>query len=214
VGYTSRNVLRIPAGVAVIAFALVIALRAQPARLDASTAIPYFVGGGASVQGFLDSDRELAVLALAAWSRESGGTVTFREVPADAALIRIRWISPSEGLYGETQRMTVNGKAGAIVNVMPDVSRQGDPLASLARADRLLRETVVYLTCVHEIGHALGLEHTRDVSDIMYYFGYGGDIVQYFERYRMTLRSRDDIRYHSGISAADRHALLSRYPHQ
>jgi hypothetical protein len=28
----------------------------------------------------------------------------------DAALIRFRWISPNEGLYGETQRVLVNGK--------------------------------------------------------------------------------------------------------
>jgi hypothetical protein len=202
-------------GIATVTVALVGVPHAQPARLDARSAIPYVIDSGTSVPGYVDSDRELAVLALAAWSRASGGVVTFTEASAaDAALIRIRWISPSEGLYGETQRITVNGKAGAIVNVMPDVSRQGDPLASLARADRLLRETVVYLTCVHELGHALGLQHTPDFADIMYYFGYGGDVVEYFMRYRSTVGSREDIRNHSGLSAADRRALLGLYQRQ
>ena len=37
-------------------------------------------------------------------------------------------------------------------------------------ADALLRETIVYLTCLHESGHAFGLPHTRNFADIMYSF--------------------------------------------
>jgi hypothetical protein len=37
----------------------------------------------------------------------------------------------------------------------------------------------------------------------MYYFGYGGDVVEYFSRYRVQLRSRNDIAAVSGLSDAD-----------
>ena len=172
--------------------------------LDASQPIPVYIENGKGVPGYRDSDPELAKIALDAWSRESGGKLKFTESKErEAALIRIRWISPTEGLYGETQRIDVKGKAGAIVNVMPQVSAQGEPLAGRAGQDVLLRDTVVYLTCVHELGHAVGLEHTNRFQDIMYYFGYGGDILEYFMRYRNQLRSRADIAKYSGLSMGD-----------
>jgi hypothetical protein len=55
------------------------------------------------------------------------------------------------------------------------------------------------------------LEHTRDFRDIMYYFGYGGDVVEYFDRYRSQLRSRDDIQTVSGLSAADVNRIRALY---
>ena len=66
---------------------------------------------------------------------------------------------------------------------------------------------VVYLTCLHESGHALGLRHTAAFADIMYSFQYGGDIPAYFQRYRQLLKIRADIKEHSGISDADRAAI-------
>jgi hypothetical protein len=70
-----------------------------------------------------------------------------------------------------------------------------------------MRDAIVYLTCLHESGHALGLAHTRSFADIMYSFQYGGDITAYFQRYRVLLKTRADIPAHSGISDADRVAL-------
>ena len=186
---------------------------APQSRLDTREAIPYFVEDGKGVPGYRDSDRELANLALQAWSRASSGKLKFAEAKTrDGALIRLRWISPNEGLYGETQRVQVNGKPGAVVYVMPQVSGQGEPVASRAAQDVLFRDTIVYLTCVHELGHAVGLNHTRKFEDIMYYFGFGGDIVEYFGRYRNKLQSRSDISNYSGISATDIQALRSLYP--
>ncbi len=90
----------------------------------------------------------------------------------------------------------MDGKRGAEVYVRPA------PLS--LNEDKLLRDAVVYLTCLHETGHALGLPHTAAFDDIMYSFQYGGDIPEYFARYRHKLRTRDDIGRKSGLSEAYR----------
>jgi hypothetical protein len=102
----------------------------------------------------------------------------------------------------------VGGKRGAEIYVLPDMRFLGKEVAEAAGADPLLRDAIVYLTCLHESGHALGLPHTARFDDIMYSFGYGGDIREYFGRYRRKLSLRNDIRKHSGVSNADRERLV------
>ena len=186
--------------------------RTNPGLLDTGEPIPYFLEDGRGVAGYRDSDRDLAKMALEAWSRESGGKLKFIEAKArNLALVRIRWVSAHEGLFGETQRVQVNGKPGAMVFVMPEVAQLGEPLSTRALGDVLLRDTIVYLTCVHELGHAVGLPHTRNFEDIMYFFGFGGDLVEYFMRYRNKLQSRSDIAKYSGLSAGDARFLQNLY---
>ena len=141
-------------------------------------------------------DDQLATWALDDWARSSGGRLAWKRVtkPEDAR-IRIRWVDAEKGLYGEAR--------GGDVYVSLSVAPAGDPL---------LRQTVVYLTCVHESGHALGLKHTAAFADIMYNFRYGGDIGEYFGRYRRRLKKSDDIGTTSVLSADDRAALLSALP--
>jgi len=166
--------------------------------------VPYYISDGAGVAGFDAKDGELAVYALEAWSRESGNRLKFvRATSESESLLRVRWVAAGEGQFGEMQRITVRGKEGAVVFISPGVSSMGEPFASRAGRDRLFRDTIVYLTCVHEIGHALGLSHTANFEDIMYYFGYGGDLAAYFLRYRNKLQARNDIPRFSGLSAND-----------
>jgi hypothetical protein len=147
-------------------------------------------------------DDELAGWALQAWQTASGGALEFNRVPnREHARIRVLWASAQQGLYGETRSIQVDGKRGAEVYVLPA------PLG--ANDDRLLRDAIVYLTCLHESGHALGLPHTAAFEDIMYSFQYGGDIGEYFGRYRRKLSTREDIRKNSGLSEADRAHLLA-----
>lgn len=181
--------------------------------LDASEAIPYYIADGTGRAGFRPSDRELASWALAAWQRHAGATLRMTAAAQEAtAVIRLYWADPSDGQYGEMRRLTVRGRNGAAVYIRPDMDGLGPAIARRAAEDDLLRDSIVYLTCLHELGHALGLPHTASFDDIMYFFGYGGDIVEYFNRYRRQLRSRSDIARVSGLSDADIKRLRALYP--
>jgi hypothetical protein len=158
-------------------------------------------------------DGELAKWAFEAWQRESGGRLVFTPADSEAhARIRLHWANGQGNLYGETRPVLVQGQRGAEIYVLPDTRLLGRGIDAATRTDRLLRHAIVYLTCLHESGHALGLSHTARFADIMYTFGYGGDIVGYFQRYRKLLRKRDDMPKFSGISDDDRAALLRIFP--
>lgn len=156
--------------------------------------------GQAVSSGCSQNDKDLARWAFEAWQRESGDRILFQKsASARHARLTVHWAS-NPGLYGETRGVMVDGKPGAELFILPgtNASHQKDPL---------LRDTIVFLTFVHETGHALGLQHTANFGDIMYSFQYGGDIDAYFDRYRKLISARADIAKHSGISAGDRLAL-------
>ena len=127
------------------------------------------------------------------------------------ALLRVYWVPASFGLYGEMRPLIVDGRRGAAVFIRPDTGAFGAEIAQRSREDPLFRDTVVYLTCLHELGHALGLNHTSDFADVMYFFGFGGDLSRFFGRYRDELRSRNDIGNVSGLSAGDLTQLRALY---
>ena len=135
-------------------------------------------------------DPDLAQWAMEAWQAASDGKLHVeRTAEKNRAIVKIYWVSSRAGLYGETH--------GGDVYVHPEPG------------GGLLREATVYLTCLHETGHALGLGHTANFDDIMYNFQYGGDITEYFARYVRKLQRREDIRMHSGMSLNDRQRLAA-----
>ena len=181
------------------------------ARLDISLPVPYFIADGKGKTGFRATDMGLARWALEDWQRSSGQAIRFEPAPESTARVRLYWADPSEGHYGEMKTIVLDGRVGAALYIRPDMASLGLDIAKRAARDPLLRESIVYLTCVHELGHALGLRHTRDYQDIMYDFGYGGDIPNYFGRYRAQLRSRRDIAKVSGLSSGDVTRLKALY---
>jgi Matrixin len=159
-----------------------------------------------------ETDEQLAQWALNDWARASNGGVDFVRSPLSKARIRLYWAATgNRGLYGEARAITVDGKPGAEVDIRPSLHALGHKVEGVGSKDQLFRHTVVYLTCLHEIGHALGLPHTRSSSDIMYSFEYGGNIIEYHLRYRRKLNNRDDIQRLSGLSTDDERRLLAIY---
>ena len=156
--------------------------------------------------GCQKADFQLAEWALQAWQAASDGKLRLEKTDQiSRANIRLHWADSEQGQYGETRPFVTDGMRGAEVFVRPDLRAMGPEIFSAATQDSLLRDTIVYLTCLHETGHALGLSHTADFADIMYFFGYDkGDVREYFGRYRRKLGGRADIVKNSGISMQDR----------
>jgi hypothetical protein len=173
-----------------------IAAAAQAASLQ------YWIDPCADDAACRPGDPELARWAFEAWQAAAGGSLQLAPAPSrEKAQIRVIWSEGRGGLYGEARPIMVDGVQGAEVYVVTPAAASSDPL---------LRDAIVYLTCVHETGHALGLAHTARFADIMYSFQFGGDIGEYFGRYRRLLRTRADIRKHAGLSDDDRRAIRSR----
>lgn len=179
--------------------------------LDERGTVTYFIAKGEGGSSFRDTDPELARWALAAWQTAAEGKLEFVPAPEDEALVRVYWVPANGGgQYGEMRPLAVDGRRGAAVFIRPDTDALGPEISELANKDALFRDSVVYLTCLHELGHALGLEHTTNFDDIMYFFGFGGSVARFFGRYRFRLETRDDITRFSGLSPADVLRLRAR----
>jgi hypothetical protein len=143
--------------------------------------------------------------ALITWTRAAAGRLTLQKTASrDAALIRVRF-AQADGIYGETAPRidwTTGLIGSAEVLIAGDVA--GDPIQ---------QRIVIYLTALHELGHALGLPHTNVFDDIMYSFRRPDDGERYFGAYRRKLSSSDDIGTDraTGLSPADISALQNLY---
>lgn len=143
--------------------------------------------------------------ALATWTRAAEGRFLLSPAAArgDAAIV-VRFVA-SDAVYGETRP---HADAARRFIVSADVA-----INAVVPPDPVDARIVVYLTALHEIGHALGLGHTDDPRDIMYSFRAPGDGERFFGRYRTSLASAEDIggAAATGLSARDVAALRAMY---
>lgn len=139
------------------------------------------------------------------WTKAGEGRLTLqRTLIRNEADIQVFFVRGG-GNYGET-RPHVDAATGLL-------DRADVAIAADVPVEPLTRQIVAYLTALHELGHALGLEHTTNFSDIMYLFRRPDDGPRYFGNYRALLRSADDIgsATATGLSADDVKALRDLY---
>ena len=159
--------------------------------LSAAPAIAAHWPRGAAIKVWIDpagapkGGDELVERAMKSWTAAADGRFSLaRTATKDAAGIRVHFFT-RDWRYGMTEARpdpTTGLIAEAEVVIAADVD-----------GDALDRQIVVYLTALHEIGHALGLAHSADIADIMYLFRLPGDGERFFGTYRKRLRSADDI---------------------
>jgi len=114
--------------------------------LPGTNRVTYFIGTGEVQSEFRSTDVDLAKWALGAWEKALDGALHFEPAAEDEAQVRVYFVAPNFGQYGEMRPLLVRGRRGAAVYIRPDTNALGDDIAVRAKADPLFRDTIVYLT--------------------------------------------------------------------
>ena len=187
---------------AVVLAAIVVAAQAQP--------VPRHWARGSTIRVWIDPDamppngEALVEKAMKTWTVAAEGRFTLVNAWESTAPVRLHFMS-ADYRYGVTAPR-VNRETGLLVKAEVYV-------AADAGRDPLERQIIVYLTALHELGHALGMDHTNTITSIMYLFRQPDDGNKFFGAYRRRLKSADDIgsAAATGLSADDVVTLRALY---
>jgi predicted Zn-dependent protease len=130
-----------------------------------------FIDSGAGVPGYRANFDSIMVTAFDEWIKTSQGRLSWQRVASpEQANIVITWTAvrmerpegTEAGLTKTTTRMNPVTREGVIAKVNMHIVTQ--------LPGRMFTDADIKKTCLHEIGHALGLQgHSPNAGDIMYY---------------------------------------------
>jgi hypothetical protein len=170
--------------------------------------ITYYIADGIPRFGSRSGDNELATWAFKEWERAAGGAIRFERITQEGfALVRLYWNGSGRGHGQMKSHIGTFRRRQAILSVRPDAHSRHSALGPAAAKDPLLRDTIVYLTCLHEIGHGLGLGHTSVETDVMR----ADASAENFQRSRRRLKTRADIPTVSWVSDANAAGIRQLY---
>ncbi|MBI2084300.1 MAG: matrixin family metalloprotease [Candidatus Aenigmarchaeota archaeon] len=103
--------------------------------------------------------------AMIIWETSTNGLMSFREVEGDSADITVEWVKTlkekSTDNIGDTELSYVNVSYGGVIkNAAIELLSKSGP--------RKLNDNDMTNLALHELGHAIGLQHTDDKTNIMY----------------------------------------------
>lgn len=132
--------------------------------------IKVFIADAAAVPGYKPVYGEILRQAFADWSEASQGKLSFTFVPkTEGADLTVKWSNNRNDLQNVAQRAAEGGEARIFPGPDGIVSATIVLLTLDPAPDRPLTPTLMRMKCLHEVGHACGLQgHSTVPGDIMF----------------------------------------------
>lgn len=108
---------------------------------------------------------------------------------------------------GVTQTRRRSGGFQSTIFVQPDTAHLEPAIARRAAHEGLYRDIIVYVTCLHEFGHALGLGHSTQTDSVMQ----ARSSRASFDSLRTRVRVRADLRQAAMLGAGGVQAVVQTY---
>jgi tetratricopeptide (TPR) repeat protein len=150
--------------------------------------IRFCIEAGSTVDGYRDSFRQIAFRSLRDWIEAANHHLTWKLVPdPKEADITISWTSSKDDFpHGTEQGITklLFTRSHAITHA--DIKICTVPV--YGESHEILSDEAMELTCLHEIGHALGINgHSPNNSDVMFFCERAFPVTHLSQRDRSTI---------------------------